>query len=151
MPPVLATGASPLIGPVVSLCGWTLVMEVWMYAVRIPALNKGTSQNKLKIRPEMTIQEMNSVIPHNARWKADNYNHLHEQPTKFYAILVALMQLQAHDRLTVGLAWAYVCLRVVHSLVHAIANPIMARFQVFALSSLTLAALTARAVQLYMQ
>ncbi len=95
-----------------------------------------------------------------------SFNHLHEQPTQFYAILVALIALEAHDKLTLGLAWGYVSLRVVHSLVQAVANPvcvssntprrfanpisqIMTRFQIFALSSLTLAGLTARAVQLF--
>jgi hypothetical protein len=67
---------------------------------------------------------MNSHIPHDVRWKADNYNHLMEQPTQFYAIIFALIQLDAKDQLTVGLAWGYVSLRVVHSLVQAIANPV---------------------------
>ncbi|KAK3051488.1 hypothetical protein LTR09_007511 [Extremus antarcticus] len=147
MPPVFVVGASPLIGPLVGLCSWTLVMEVWMYMGRIPILSDPNT--KLKIRPEMTKEEMNAVIPHDVRWKADNFNHLHEQPTQFYAILVALIALEAHDKLTLGLAWGYVSLRVVHSLVQAVANPIMTRFQIFALSSLTLAGLTARAVQLF--
>ena len=79
------------------------------------------------------------------RWKADNYNHLMEQPTQFYAIMFALIHLKANDNLTVGLAWGYVGLRVVHSLVQSISNPIMVRFQIFALSSVALLGLTARA------
>lgn len=46
-----------------------------------------------------------------------------EQPTQFYATMFALVYLNAYDNLTVGLAWTYVGLRVIHSLVHAISNP----------------------------
>ncbi len=73
MPPVFVAGHSPLLGPLVGLCGWTLVMEAWMYAGRIPAMQNSKT---LKIRPEMTKEEMNAAIPHEVRWKADNYNHL---------------------------------------------------------------------------
>jgi len=41
----------------------------------------------------------------------------------------------------------YVGVRVVHSLVHALFNPIMIRFSLFALSSIVFAGLTARAAQ----
>ena len=73
---------------------------------------------------------------------ADNYNHLHEQPTVFYA-LVFYSQLAGNvSSATINLAWAYVALRIVHSLVQNISGSVMARFSVFALSSLVLVALT---------
>lgn len=78
----------------------------------------------------------------------DNYNHLMEQPTQFYATTLALIFLEANDPVTVNLAWGYVGLRVVHSLVQAMANPIMPRFYIFATSSLVLAGLTAKAAML---
>ena len=91
-----------------------------MYATRIPAL----TNSKLVMRPVMTKDQMNSVIPRPVQWKADNYNHLFEQPTQFYAIMFALITLEANDPLTVNLAWTYVGIRVIHSLVQAIANPV---------------------------
>jgi hypothetical protein len=94
-----------------------------------------------------TFVEMNNALPHDVRWPADNYNHLHEQPTQFYAVALALALLGADDGLNVKLAWGYVGVRVVHSLVHSIANPIMVRFSLFALSSILLAGLTGRAAQ----
>lgn len=72
-----------------------------MYATRIPALQN----SKLQLKPEMTKEHMNSVIPPSARWKADNYNHLLEQPTNFYAIVLALQYAGVQDDLTVYLAW----------------------------------------------
>jgi hypothetical protein len=45
---------SSLIGPVIALNGWTLLMEVWMYVRRIPAINKAARQGKLETGPTMT-------------------------------------------------------------------------------------------------
>jgi hypothetical protein len=92
----------------------------------------------------MTVQSMNAKIPRHRQWPADNYNHLHEQPTVFYAVAICLTFLEARDSTTVGLAWAYVGARVVHSLIQARTNIILARFGVFALSSVFLGALVVR-------
>ena len=111
-----------------------------MYAGRIPAIEN----SKLNVNPDMTREQMNAVIPRSVQWKAENYNHLHEQPTYYLAIILALMHLQAKDSVTVGLAWGYVITRVVHSLVHSTKNPIMVRFSIFSVSSAFLAGLIAR-------
>ena len=79
------------------------------------------------------------------RWKADNYNHLMEQPTLFYAVAASLAILGAGGGANAGLAWAYVVLRVAHSLVQATVNIIMIRFALFTVSSLVLLALAIRA------
>lgn len=76
-----------------------------MYAGRIPAINKATAERGLKLEPKMTKEQLNSYIPIETRWKADNYNHLLEQPTNFYAVVLALQYLGVQDPLTVGLAW----------------------------------------------
>ena len=117
-----------------------------MYATRIPALN----HSNVNVNPNMTREQMNAGIPRPVQWKADNYNHLFEQPTQFYAIIFALVHLEANDSFTVNLAWIYVGIRIVHSLVQAIANPIMVRFSIFALSSFVLCGLTARAAMMVM-
>jgi hypothetical protein len=79
------------------------------------------------------------------RWKADNYDHLLQQPTLFYAVALVLSLTRADDGLNTGLAWAYVALRVLHSLVQATINVIMIRFAVFAVATLVLLALAVRA------
>ena len=113
-----------------------------MYTLRLPALSK----YKVDTSPAMTTTSMNAKIPRHLQWPADNYNHLMEQPTQFYAVALALNQLGVDDGLTVKLAWTYVGLRVVHSLVQALTNTIMIRFQLFAASSLVLLGLTGKAV-----
>ena len=82
------------------------------------------------------------------RWKADNYNHLLEQPTLFYAVALTLALLGAGEGLNVTLAWCYVGLRVAHSLQQTLWNKIEVRFVLFFLSSLVLIALVLRAAML---
>jgi hypothetical protein len=129
-----------ILAPALALVLWTFVMWAWLYATRIPAIVRG----KVALTPATTKDEMNRQLPPQVRWKADNYNHLLEQPTLFYAVAVIAAVAGAGDALNVGLAWAYVALRVVHSLIQAIVNVIPARFAVFMAASLVLLALSVR-------
>jgi hypothetical protein len=71
---------------------------------------------------------------------------LHEQPTVFYALCVYNHLTGQTDALNVGLAWCYVGVRVVHSLIQCTSNFVPVRFGVFVLASLTLMAIAARNV-----
>ena len=101
--------------------------------------------NKIVLDPQRSKEEFNAQIPPEVRWKADNYNHLLEQPTLFYAVVLALAVIDADSSLNTGLAWAYVGLRIVHSLVQAIVNIIVIRFALFVAASAVLLVLTIRA------
>ncbi len=133
--------SSAILGPVIALVLWSFVMWAWLYATRIPAFVR----NKIALKPEATKSEMNALLPASVRWKADNYNHLMEQPTLFYAVALTLAVLGASDETNVMLAWAYVGLRVAHSLVQALVNIVMLRFAIFMVGSLVLLALSLRA------
>ena len=127
-----------LLGPVVALVAWTLVMWLWMYATRLPAVRAA----RMRLDPTAPRGEQMSTLPARVRWKADNYNHLMEQPTIFYAIVLALVALGDSSPLSLAMAWTYVALRVVHSLVQALVNKIEVRFALFVLSTLPLFVLT---------
>jgi hypothetical protein len=71
-----------------------------------------------------------------------------EQPTLFYAVALTLAIAGDFSTVSLGLAWAYVALRVVHSLWQALVNVIVPRFALFFVSSLVLMVLTARAALL---
>jgi hypothetical protein len=127
-----------MIAPVVALVIWSLIMLVWLYATRIPAMAKA------KVDPEK-VKDGGApfdLLPVGARRVAANYNHLHEQPTLFYAICFALQLLGQTQDINIGLAWLYVVLRVLHSLVQATINIIMIRWLIFMASALVLMALT---------
>ena len=135
---------SPILVPVVALVAWSMVMWAWMYVTRIPAIQR----MKLKLDSHAPRGEQMNTLPSNVRWKADNYNHLMEQPTIFYAIALTLAIIGAGDGINLELAWAYVGLRVVHSLVQSLINKIELRFAIFFLSSLVLIGLIFNAVKL---
>lgn len=135
--------ASPLLAPVVALVAWTLVMQIWMYVTRFGAFKRAGIS--LKGRTGGKPGMLDGVIEDEVQWKAHNYMHLLEQPTIFYAIVLALALMGSDYRINVILAWAYVALRVVHSLIQATRNVVRWRFLVFSLSSLVLMALTVHA------
>ena len=132
---------NPMLGPVVALAAWTAVIWFWMYATRIPAI----VGSRMRLDPNAPRGEQMATLPARVRWKADNYNHLMEQPTIFYAIVIALILMGFDRPINVYLAWGYVALRIVHSLIQATVNIVIYRFLVFTLSSLCLIALTIHA------
>lgn len=95
----------------------------------------------------MRGQDVDSELPPRANWPAHNYMHLMEQPTLFYA-LVVILALAGGGPLDAGLAWAYVLLRIAHSLWQGLVNTVPVRFMLFALSTLVLVALAIRALVL---
>jgi len=132
---------SPLFAPVIGLVLWSFVIGFWLYFTRISAINK----YKIVYDPYRPNAEFLNQLPAKARWKADNYNNLMEQPTLFYAVVLTLALLGEANALNVGLAWLYVALRVVHSLVQAMINTIIVRFSLFMIASVVLLVLTVRA------
>lgn len=139
MPP-----STEILAPVVALLLLTSVVWAWMYITRIPAIQKAG----MKMDPYLPKGQQMSELPARVRWKADNYNHLLEQPTMFYAVALTLALLGAGDGLNATLAWTYVGLRVIHTLQQTLWNKIEVRFALFFLSSLVLIALIVRAAQL---
>lgn len=131
--------AQPMLGPVIALAAWTGVMWAWMYVTRIPAITKA----RMRLDPNAPRGTQMAQLPPSVRWKADNYNHLMEQPTVFFAVALTLAILDVSSPIALGLAWAYVGLRVVHSLQQSLVNHIPTRFALFSLSSLVLFALVA--------
>lgn len=130
--------------PVIALAAWTMVMWAWMYATRLPAIGAAKIDLDEMVRDPAT--SLDDVLPVGVQWKAHNYNHLHEAPTVFYAVAIVLAIIGAGDGLNAQLAWGYVALRVVHSLVQATVNKVSLRFVLFAMSSIVLIVLVARAV-----
>ena len=133
-----------LIAPVIALVLWSMLICTWAIATRVSAIKR----SGMRLDPAAPRGEQMALLPAKVRWKADNYNNLMEQPTLFYAVALSLAVLGDHAMVSLWLAWAYVGLRVVHSLVQTAINRIVIRFGLFALSSLVLFALTCRALMI---
>jgi hypothetical protein len=136
-----------ILAPLVTLVLWSFVMWAWLYATRIPAMVKG----RVAYDPGRPAEEFHARLPASVRWKADNYNHLMEQPTLFYAVILALAILGAGTGLNTALAWAYVGLRIVHSLIQALVNVVIWRFSIFTIASVVLLILALRLAATVMQ
>ena len=132
-----------ILKPVVALIAWSLVMLTWLVIVRVPALK--TAGIDLRTARGGRPGALDGVVPDATQWPAHNYIHLMEQPTLFYAVSLVLAVVGWGDGMNAYIAWAYVALRIAHSIVQATVNRIAIRFALFALSSLALVALTLHA------
>lgn len=133
--------AQQMLTPMLALIVWTFVIWLWMYATRIPAMRAaGIDPGKIRQKSDL------DVLPPKVKQVADNYNHLHEQPTIFYALVTYCVLAGDADATNVQLAWSYVGARVVHSLVQCTVNYVPVRFTVFFVASLILMALAGRCV-----
>ncbi|WOK36642.1 MAPEG family protein [Sphingomonas sp. C3-2] len=138
------TPQTAILQPVVALILWSMIIWAWMYATRLPAMRRAG----VALDPDKPPRELTAGLPATVRWKADNYNHLMEQPTLFYAVALTLALLGAGSGLNAMIAWGYVALRIVHSLVQVLGNRIALRFGVFMLASFCLIALAIRAAMI---
>jgi hypothetical protein len=128
-----------MLTPVLALIVLTLLVWIWMYAARIPAMRRVGITPQDARRPGSL-----DGLPSSSRQVSDNYNHLLEQPTIFYALVFYIVFSGHSDGLHIYLAWAYVVLRVVHSLIQCTVNIVTARFFVFSLSTLVLMVMAGR-------
>ena len=135
---------SPILVPVVALVAWSLVMLVWLAIARRRAFAAmGIGWGRIP-RGSRGVN-LDGRAPDEAQWPSHNYNHLMEQPTIFYAIALTLALMGFGDGINLYLAWGYVGLRIVHSIVQSTINIVAIRFAIFALATLCLLGLTVHA------
>jgi hypothetical protein len=136
---------SPIFAPAIALVLWSLVMLGWLALTRLPAMARvGVSLTTVVGARGANLE---GVVPDKVNWKAHNYTHLMEQPTLFYATVIILGVIGQGDGLNLQLAWAYVALRIVHSVVQATWNRVVVRFTLFSLSTLALLLLALNAAR----
>ena len=135
---------SPILAPVVALVAWTLIVMIWMM------ISRGSEFRRLGITATNIPDgargvDLEGKAAASAQWKSHNYNHLMEQPTIFYAIALTLALMDFGGGINYWLAWGYVGLRMVHSLIQCTTNAVRYRLTIFALASLCLIGLTVHA------
>lgn len=129
---------SPILVPALALI--TLSLAVWVVLV--------TVRPQAMIAANMPWQSARHTsdltdLPGRARDVADNYNHLMEQPTIFYALVFYTALAGNDDLLSISLAWSYTLLRILHSIVQLMANWVPLRFWLFLWSTIALWSLAA--------
>jgi MAPEG family len=135
-----------MLAPAAALIAWSLVMLIWMAATRLPPLFKAPG-GLGAAKPGGRGVDLEGVLPDSVNWKSHNYTHLMEQPTIFYptVVIIALMGSNAG---TIAIAWAYVALRIIHSIWQATVNTVSVRFTLFLLSTACLILLAIYAFEL---
>jgi hypothetical protein len=138
---------SAILQPVVALAAWTMIIWLWMYATRLPAMGRAgiDARNMVGSTGKSLRDDLVAKGEERASWVADNYNHLHEAPTVFYAVSLVLAMIGQGDNLNATIAWVYVALRVAHSLLQIVSNRVIVRFVLFALSTVALMMLVTHA------
>jgi hypothetical protein len=135
---------SPILAPVVALVAWTILVMLWMVVTRFAEFRRlGITLSN--IPPGSRGADLEGRADPHAQWKSHNYIHLMEQPTIFYAIALTLALMNFGGGINYWLAWGYVGLRILHSLVQATINIVAIRFPIFLLASLCLIGLTTHA------
>ena len=134
---------SALLGPVIVLVAWTLVMLFWGVGKSVGAARR----SGLKDIPAKgtRVRDLEPHIDASAAWPRQNYEHLVEQPTLFYAIVFALVAMGDDLQLNLWLAWGYVGLRIIHSIYQSTVNVGRVRGLLFVLSTLCLIGLVLHA------
>jgi len=121
--------------PALAMVALTVAVTVRMFLERVRQIRAG----------RIPFREIPSGSQMAARFAdtraADNYRNLFEAPVLFYLALVVAALAGQVTPLVIGLAWAYVAFRVLHSWIHCTYNRVKHRFYAFAASSLVLWAL----------
>lgn len=136
----------PILAPAAVLVLWTLIVLLWMTATRFPAFAK-VGLKLGEAEPGSCYVDVESMMPAKVNWKSHNYTHLMEQPTIFYAVVLVLALAGEGAGINASMAWAYVGLRVVHSIWQCTVNIIAVRVTLFTLSTLCLWVLAVNAVR----
>ncbi len=133
--------AIAILQPVIVMGLLTVAMTVWMYATRIPAMSRAGIDPQAAARQGKRALD---ALPPEVTRVADNYNHLFEQPTLFYAMALLIAVLGHVDPIHVACAWVFAGVRIAHSLVQATVNIILIRFALFCVCWIALAIMIIR-------
>ena len=121
--------------PALAMVALTYVVMVVMYRRRVAQMRRD------KIRPQAVATSVEAAAHLTDVAPADNFRNLFEMPVLFYLALVVAALSGQTGPLVLGLAWAYVAARVLHSWIHCTYNRVMHRLRAFMLGMYILLAL----------
>jgi hypothetical protein len=118
----------------------TITIAIWMALTRMPAMKRAG----LTFEDGAHTSNLRAKLPSSVQRIGDNYNHLFEAPTLFYATALAIVVAGIADPIHAACAWAFLASRILHSLVQASFNHVPTRIVFFTFSWLALAAMVVR-------
>ncbi len=132
--------AEAIFAPVAALALWTVGVLATTGFRRLRALHRR------RLSPRAFQLGESADVPPDVALANRNLMNLLEMPLLFYVVAIAFYVTHHVARGVVGLAWAYVALRVVHSCEHLTANHVPRRAVVFAISNVLLMFLWVRLI-----
>lgn len=130
-----------ILHPMIGMMLLTLIVWLYLFAVRIPAMQKLQLPTQTYTTPDKTHE----LLPEDAAYPANNLKNLFELPVLFYALCLMLFATGEVDAIYVAAAWGFLGFRVLHSLIHCTINRVMARFLCYLASSVLLWLMVVRA------
>lgn len=131
---------SAIFRPFLTVMLLTLIVWFYMYAKRIPLIQKS------KIDPNtLTAAELARISPPSVSNPSDNLKNLFELPTLFYGLTLYLFVVNKVDQTYLIAAWGFAVFRVLHSAVHCTINIVLLRFWLYCISALALWFIVVRA------
>lgn len=118
-----------IIFPCLALIIWTFLILLRMASTRFQSVRSG----EVNFRYFKTYSTGENIPP-KALQASRNFTNLFEMPTLFYVVCIFSLITRSVDQVMLNLAWTYVFLRIIHSLIHVTNNKIMYRMSVYALS-----------------
>ena len=121
--------------PMFGMIAVTAVMVILLYASRIQALSqRAKNPNKVPNEVARHSDEIRKYMSPRNRVITENYNHLFEQPTLFYAVVVYIFLMGNTDATHIILAWGYVIFRAIHSVYQLTLNQVPMRATIFGIA-----------------
>lgn len=124
---------------VFALAAWTFAILLLIPYKRIKAVAR-----KQLVADDFKLGESKNVPP-SVSLPNQNYTNLLELPVLFYVVCLVLYVTNSVDAVAIYLAWAFVGLRMMHSVVHLTSNNILQRLMVFGMGFFVLVAMWVRA------
>ena len=121
--------------PVFAMMALTIFCMVRLGLLRWAAVKSG------EIDPRYFILFRGYEEPDKLATYSRHVVNLFEAPLLFYVIVLTAFVTGQSGGLVLGLAWAYVALRIIHSYVHLTSNVVLTRLRIFVFSMLTLTTL----------
>ena len=132
---------NPILGAAAVLGLWSVLM-FFIYAVRL----MGTGAKVGELPAGFRGPDAEAETPDKVKWTRHNYEHLMEQPTAFYALVIILAMVGDTSTPSLYAAWTYAIARILHSFWQMQVNTIPVRFLLFMIATLALAMLGVHAV-----
>ena len=121
--------------PAIAMAFLTFAVTIRMFRVRIAQIKR----EHIRLQSIATSAQVAAKLTDSG--PADNFRNLFELPVLFYLALVVCAQTGLVNAVTLGLAWAFVALRIVHSVIHCTYNRVINRFYAFVAGYFVLVAL----------